>query len=394
MSLVLDRARSSRTSPGASRPRLRCEATASQRNVEDLRACASRRHLSRSGRNIALRSRPRPDVIRTIHIGPHVYTLGGTQSVIRAIRDHHIGSDCVEVFATWSGAKHRANARLVLKAARAILRAPRDTILHAHVSNGGAWLREGPLILLSRARGLRVVVTLHGFDLPEFARAHPRFVRAILRRASYIICLSEGAQATISSVVPGSQVSVLANPIGIDRESPPAEDTPPVALFAGTIGIRKGVDVLADAWRQLLDDGVEGTCRIVGDIDDFTPPALDRLTVEPAVHPNDVAALLRTARVVVLPSRAEGMPMILTESLAAGRPFVATAVGGSKDITPDPNMIVPVDDSGALASAIGRYLSDPGEAGRAGRRGQQHIADTRSPEVIDKRLREIYGSLA
>lgn len=82
--------------------------------------------------------------------------------------------------------------------------------------------------------------------------------------------------------------------------------------------------------------------------------------------------------------------MILTEALAGARPFVATPVGGTAEIAPDPGMLVPVGDVPALANAIGRYLRDPELAERDGLRGQAHVAATRSPDVIDAELRRIY----
>ncbi len=85
--------------------------------------------------------------------------------------------------------------------------------------------------------------------------------------------------------------------------------------------------------------------------------------------------------------------MILTEALAAGRPFVATPVGGTETITPDSEMLVPVGDADALAAALSRYLGNRQLAGEAGMRGQRYIIKTRSPEVIDRKLREIYGGL-
>ncbi len=163
-----------------------------------------------------------------------------------------------------------------------------------------------------------------------------------------------------------------------------------MVLFAGTVGRRKGVDRLVAAWKLLLAEGIEGRCRIIGPIDDYVPPATERLTVEGPIPPDRVRALLRSVRVVALPSFAEGMPMILTEALAGARPFVATPVGGTAQIAPDPGMLVPVDDVPALADAIGRYLRDPELAQRDGLRGQQHIAATRSPRVIDAELRRIY----
>lgn len=235
-----------------------------------------------------------------------------------------------------------------------------------------------------------MIVTLHGSDFPEFARSRPRFVAATLRHADKVILLSEQARAALLEVAPTVRTAVVPNPIVVDEEAPGAGSTPPVVLFAGTVGRRKGVDRLVAAWKLLLAEGIEGRCRIIGPIDDYVPPATERLTVEGPIPPDRVRALLRSVRVVALPSLAEGMPMILTEALAGARPFVATPVGGTAQIAPDPGMLVPVDDVPALADAIGRYLRDPELAQRDGLRGQQHIAATRSPRVIDAELRRIY----
>ncbi|WP_156686586.1 glycosyltransferase family 4 protein [Mycobacterium sp. Marseille-P9652] len=321
-----------------------------------------------------------------------MYSFGGTQSVIRVIRDNQIGADEIRVLSTWDGRRHLKNLLLTGGAGTALARTPRTTIVHFHMSNGGAWLREGPLIRLADARGLRVVITIHGSDFHRFAWSHKHFVGAILSHADHLILLSEEARAAAAWVAPYVPTSVVANPIPIDRDAPGASTTPPVVLFAGTIGLRKGVDKLVAAWRLLLAEGIEGQCRIVGPIDDYSPPPTERLSVEPPVHPDRVRELLRTVRVVTLPSFAEGMPMILTEALAGARPIVATPVGGTTEIASDPHMLVPVGDVPALARGIARYLRHPDLAERDGLRGQQHIAATRSPEVIGAELRRIYES--
>jgi glycosyltransferase involved in cell wall biosynthesis len=332
-------------------------------------------------------------MIETLIVGPDPYSFGGTQTVMRVMRDHSIGADRMEIVPTWDGPGQGQNAWLVARAARRLASANKRTIAHFHISNGGAWVREGMLIQVAQARGLRTVVSLHGYEFPEFARRQPRFVRAVLRRVDHVICLSDESRAEIVRLLNSDRVTVLPNPVSIDHAAPSAAQTQPVVLFAGSVGLRKGVDVLCRAWEQILATGVDGHCRIVGPIEDFTPPHLERMSIEAPVHPDAVGGLVRSARVVVLPSRAEGMPMILTEALAAARPFVATPVGGVRSITPDPEMLVPVDDPNALARKISRYLEDRDYADRAGRLGQKYVIETRSPEVIDLRLREIYRGL-
>lgn len=332
-------------------------------------------------------------MIRVVHIGPHPLTVGGTQSVIRTIADFSIGADLVTVRPTWNESRLLTNMDLTRRAAGVILRADRDAIVHVHMSNGGAYLRDGPLIALAHGRGLRVVVSIHGFDFPEFAGNHPAFVRAILSGADGILCLSDEAAVAIRELGIGAKVRKLANPVALDEDSPPARSTEAVVLFAGAIGMRKGADVLVDAWRLLLDRGVDGQCRLVGPAGDYAPPSLPRLTVEDALDPRKVRAAIHSSRVITLPSRAEGMPMILTEALAAGRPFVATPVGGTSELAPFPEMLVPVGDPAALADALASYLTDPELAQSTGTRCQEFCRETRGPEIIDAELREFYRSL-
>jgi glycosyltransferase involved in cell wall biosynthesis len=181
--------------------------------------------------------------------------------------------------------------------------------------------------------------------------------------------------------------------VAIDEESPSAGATEPVVLFAGRISRLKGIDVLSDAWKILLDRGVEGRCRLVGQRGDYDPPPLSGMSIEEPVDPRAIKPLLHSSRVVVLPSRAEGMPMILTEALAAGRPFVATRVGATAELAPCEEMLVPVDDAVALADGLERFLTNPNSAQLVGTRCQQFCRDTRGPEVIGMELRQFYMAL-
>src|SRR5690606_13974896 len=87
----------------------------------------------------------------------------------------------------------------------------------------------------------------------------------------------------------------------------------------------------------------------------------DRVRFLGLVGPERVAALMRAARVVVLPSRSENFPLVVLEALAAGAPLVATRVGGIPEAVRDGReaLLVPPDDPAALAGALARVLADP-----------------------------------
>ena len=82
----------------------------------------------------------------------------------------------------------------------------------------------------------------------------------------------------------------------------------------------------------------------------------------------DVRPLLAAMDVFVLPSWAEGMSNALMEAMAAGRPVVATAVGGNTELVSDgrTGVLVPPGDPGAIARAVGDLLRDPDRATRLG----------------------------
>jgi glycosyltransferase involved in cell wall biosynthesis len=68
---------------------------------------------------------------------------------------------------------------------------------------------------------------------------------------------------------------------------------------------------------------------------------------------------------MVVPSIWEGQPLIVQETLRAGRPLVATRVGGIAELTGDDGaVLVPPRDPGALAAAVSRLLDDPEAAAR------------------------------
>jgi glycosyltransferase involved in cell wall biosynthesis len=77
---------------------------------------------------------------------------------------------------------------------------------------------------------------------------------------------------------------------------------------------------------------------------------------------------------VVVTSDWEARALLVQEALTAGRPLVATAVGGLPELVGDAALLVPPGDPAALAAAVGRVLADPAFAAELGRRGRERAA--------------------
>lgn len=101
--------------------------------------------------------------------------------------------------------------------------------------------------------------------------------------------------------------------------------------------------------------------------------------------------------VSVLSSRGEGFPNSVVEAMAAGRPVVATRVGGIPDAVADEEtgILVSPGDPAAMAGAIGRLLSEPALAGRMGERGalraRERFHGDAVLQVLERRYREMLG---
>lgn len=97
----------------------------------------------------------------------------------------------------------------------------------------------------------------------------------------------------------------------------------------------------------------------------------------------------------VLPSLSEGLPMSLVEVQAAGKPVIATAVGGTPEIIQHEinGLLVPPGDPAALTAAMLRVAADPAWAAELGRCGRRQMQWMFSPEANSRRVRAIYSLL-
>lgn len=172
-------------------------------------------------------------------------------------------------------------------------------------------------------------------------------------------------------------VHVLAN--GIERIAEPAPLTDDRALlYVGRLERVKGVHVLLDAHRMVLEKMPDAVLRIVGDGRERAALEADAADLTPRgsvrflgwQDPDGVAAQLTAASLVVLPSLwPENFPTVALEAQQLGRPLVGSRVGGIPELVgPDNGALVEPGDPRALADALLGLLADPAglrERGRA-----------------------------
>jgi len=197
-----------------------------------------------------------------------------------------------------------------------------------------------------------------------------------------------------ASVVTNSEVRqtrVMGATVRAERQH---ASGPARIVWAGRMAGGKGLAELIEAMSSLLAGGADATLVLIGD--GPARPSVERLLarlpterVEDYGYVGDRATymdLLRSGDLFVHPSRAEGVPKVLVEAMAAGLPVVAAAAGGVPALLADGERgrLVPAGDPGALAAAIGDLLGDEGQRARLRSRGLAWAAEHTAEEQADR----------
>jgi glycosyltransferase involved in cell wall biosynthesis len=155
----------------------------------------------------------------------------------------------------------------------------------------------------------------------------------------------------------------------------------PVVVLAARLLADKGVFEFVEAAKLLKAQGCPARFVLVGTVDTGNPTSVKQTELDAWVrdgvvewwgHRSDMAQVLSAAQVVVLPSYREGLPKVLLEAAACGRPVVTTDVPGCRDaIEPGvTGVLVPVQDAQALAQAMNALILDPARCERMGTAGR------------------------
>jgi glycosyltransferase involved in cell wall biosynthesis len=163
----------------------------------------------------------------------------------------------------------------------------------------------------------------------------------------------------------------------------------------------KGVDLLLRAARRVLRTNRAVTFLIVGDGPERSN--LERLAgvldigerVRFVGVRGDVPALLRSSDMFVLSSRTEAFPLVVLEAMASGLPVVATGVGSVREMVEDgiSAIVVPPEDSNALADAIVRIIDDEELARAFGDEGRRIVERRFRVETMCHKREELFARL-
>lgn len=250
-------------------------------------------------------------------------------------------------------------------------------------------------LCLKRLTGITWICFMTGATTEDAkARVYHRLDAFMQRFADRTVVLTQAQRRVLPGGGDKRRVRVIPNAVDVDHPAPTSSGGPPVRVTHGIgadaplvvvvsrLSPEKGVDVFLRAFARLLGDvpGVRGLIVGDGPLRDAHEALARDLGIDAAVRfagftptPGDY---LLAADLVVLPSRSECIPNVALESMALGKPVVATSVGGVPEVIEDgiSGLLAPPENPQALAAAMTRALLDAPLAQRLGSAGQSRVA--------------------
>jgi glycosyltransferase involved in cell wall biosynthesis len=273
-----------------------------------------------------------------------------------------------------------------------------STLVHLHSSKAGA---VGRLALFSLGGTRpRSVFTAHGWSWLVGGWAAPAYrliERILFPVTTAVVAVSDEERSDGQAVLGSRAARIKVIPNGVDAarfspNGPVATRTPdPLVVCVGRLEQARGADMAVAALALMTTPS--SRLRLVGDGSDWAQIENQVSTlglagrVEMVGFRVDPAPDLRVADVVVIPSRYDGMALVLLEAMACGAAIVATQVPGSSALD-GTGEIVPVEDPRALAEAVDSLLADPDRRRFLGLAARERVAEL---YPLERSLERIIG---
>jgi starch synthase len=244
--------------------------------------------------------------------------------------------------------------------------------------------------------------------------------RVAVEAAAGVIAVSEGMRADVLAAypaVPPDRVRVIRNGIDTDEYAPDAatdvleqygvDPSRPSVIFVGRITRQKGVPVLLRAAANLdpaaqlvLCAGQPDTPELAAEVEslvaDLRAARSGVIWIPEMLPKRAVIQLLTHATVFACPSLYEPLGIVNLEAMACGTAVVASAVGGIPEVVSDgeTGLLVPPDDTEALADALNSLLRDPARAAALGRAGRERAVAEFGWQAVAAQTAALYAELA
>lgn len=284
------------------------------------------------------------------------------------------------------------------------LRGYRIAHIHAHMANTPTTIA----MYAAAQLGVPFSFTGHANDL----FVHRSLLGQKLRRCKFVACISRWHQDLYREILPVSDEKLPVVRCGVNTSRAVAAMHPrtgPIRVVSvGRLVPKKGFDVLIDALAQ-LPAAPAWTCRIIGDGPErnnlrslIDSHGLEqRITLTGPASNDQVLAALDEADMFALPCRVDpqtgdkdGIPVVLMEAMAAGRPVISGDLPAIRELVMpmETGMLVEPGSAGSLAAALSLMMSDNALRCRLAEQGRQHVVSEFDRTDNASRLTRLFAS--
>ena len=241
----------------------------------------------------------------------------------------------------------------------------------------------GQRLMIGAARGTPVVALVHNPLPHEPTPWATRWTRWVLSRVDGAVVHAERGREDLARIAATPNIVAVPMPPLIDVEARPLPPRPPLCLlFLGFVRPYKGLDIAIAALEQLVQRGVDARLTVAGEFWEPVERWRERVNASPVagfaervdlrpgfVGDQEVDRLLAEHHLLVAPYRSATQSGVVPLAFAAGRPVVATRVGGLAERVREGvnGTLAQVDDPVAFADAIQRADEKLDELARAAR---------------------------
>lgn len=289
-----------------------------------------------------------------------------------------------------------------------ILNAFKPDAVHIHTPAYNSFYKHALFLKITRERDIPVALHIHAGKFKEFYDAlrdqKKRDVREKLSQANLLIVLSDFWKDFFADLFPAEKIRVVENGIPVDVFCPASEISTSDGmqfLYTGRVLQQKGMDELLEAFREVIRSYPDAKLTIAGgeDVARYNRKAeklgiSNNITFTGEIVGKTLIELYQNSDIFVLPSHAEGMPLVLLEAMSVELACIATDVGAIPEVlTASGGIIIPPKDIEALKNAMLQLVGESEIQNRMGKENRKKIEENYSFGNVAEKMKLVYDEL-
>jgi glycosyltransferase involved in cell wall biosynthesis len=281
-------------------------------------------------------------------------------------------------------------------------------LAHVHMASKTSFYRKSLLIILLKSCNIPILVHLHGASYHIFYRNSgalmQKYIKWIFSITDKTILLSDSWQEWYINAINTNQSSVIYNGVTdyYNNKSLALLKRQNEILFLGRIGERKGIYDLLHAFQKVVKVIPDAILKIGGDGEvDKAKDLTSKLNLSKNVeflgwvNEEEKYKLLNNAKVYILPSYNEGLPMGLLEGMSAGLAVISTDVGGIPEVIENEKngLLIKAGNKIQITNSLIKVLTNNQLLEELGESARKSFLKSFNSKIMTNKVEEIYDEI-